>query len=530
MAEVETGARITRGFSALGIFRQIGLLVGLAASIAIGAGIVTWSLAPDYRILYSGLVPEDMSEIASVLERSGIKYSLSEVNGAIMVPSSDVKQARMMLAGEGLPRGNGAGYELLAKESGFGSSHFMESIRYQRALEGELSRTIASIETVRHARVHIAIPENSSSTGKSNKTTASVTIELFPGRNMEDSEVNAISHLVAASIPDLEARNVTVIDQKGRMLSKAYDSADMRMTSTQLAYRKNLENYYISRIENILTPILGERAVRAQVSADIDFAVTEQTQEKYNPDIPSIRSEELVSEKTQGGSGGGTSGSKGNQSSVSGTANDDASGKTESSHSSRKTLRKYELDKTISHTRFGGSSLRRLSIAVVVNNGVIEGGADTGGEKGLSEEKLASIKEVVKNAVGFDEGRGDAINIISSKFIVPVEEGTPVRTSVLDNPNIIIIGKYLGAGVILLVLIFGLLKPVLKELAASGRSLYGPASRRHGEAGEGGGFDKNSDGQAKAGYESNINHAQAMSAGDPRRVAQVVNNWVSSDG
>lgn len=529
MAVVDSGAVISRGFSNLTIVRQIGLLLGLAASIAVGIAVASWSQSPDYRVLYSSLTLDDTGEIVTVLERLNIKYQVSESSGTIMVPADDVQEARISLASEGLPRGAGTGYELLEKENGFGVSHFMENIRYQRALEGELSRTITSIKSVRSARVHLALPKNTAFIRQKRKATASVAIDLFPGRNLDNGQVGAITHLVAASIPDLEAHDVTVVDQKGRLLSQSDDSSEMAMTETQLTYRKSLEGYYISRIENILSPIVGEGAVRAQVSADIDFTVTEQTQETFNPDLPAIRNEQLIREESHGASKGGIPGSLSNQPPET-TENTQSSEKEQMpGQSTSRTVRNYELDKTISHTRFGGNALKRLSVAVVVDNERI---VNENGEveyKSLNDARINEITDLVKKAVGFDAARGDTINVINSRFYEePVVEAVEDQ-SLLDNPNLVVLAKYLGAGVVIIVLIFGVLKPILKELA---RIPERPAPRTRAvdssaQSDEGGNVNSAS---AENNYQENLKTARQMASEDPKRVAQVLNNWVSTDG
>lgn len=528
MAVVETGETISRGFANLTIIRQIGLLLGLAASIAIGVGVANWSRSPDYRVLYSSLALDDISEVVTVLERMNIKYQVSEASGTIMVPSDEVQEARISLASEGLPKTSGVGYEILEKEKGFGVSHFMENIRYQRALEGELARTINSIKSVRNARVHLALPKNTAFLRQKRKATASVAIDLFPGRNLDNSQVAAITHLVAASIPDLEAKNVTVIDQTGRLLSQSGDSDDIAMTESQLGYRKSLENYYISRIENILTPILGDGAVRAQVSADIDFTVTEQTQETFNPDLPAIRNEQLVKEESHGDSQGGVPGSLSNQppEATSGTNNADVSQAT--GQTSSKTIRNYELDKTISHTRYGGNALKRLSVAVVVDNQRVVNDNGEVEYKALDDAQLAKITDLVKKAVGFDINRGDTINVINSRFFAAPVDNVTEDKSVLDNPNIITLAKYVGAGLIILVLVFGVLKPILKELT---KVPARPVARATGT-----GAQRSQDDSVSASvntgpsYEDNLQTAKKMAEADPKRVAQVINNWVTSDG
>jgi len=527
MAVVESGAVISRGFSNLTIVRQIGLLLGLAASIAIGVGVANWSQSPDYRVLYSSLTLEDVGEVVSVLERMNIQYKVSDSSGSVMVPGDQVQEARISLASEGLPKGAGSGYEILEKEKGFGISHFMENIRYQRALEGELARTISSIKSVRNARVHLALPKNTAFIRKKRKATASVAIDLFPGRNLDNSQVGAITHLVAASIPDLEAHDVTVVDQTGRLLSQSTDSGNVAMTETQLSYRKNLESYYISRIENILTPILGEGSVRAQVSADIDFTVTEQTQETFNPDLPAIRNEQLIKEESHGDTKGGIPGSLSNQPpELSDNGNTSDMTQTSGQVSSR-TVRNYELDKTISHIRFGGNALSRLSVAVVVDNERIVNENGEVESKPVDDARLVKITDLVKKAVGFNIARGDTINVINSRFfeapaVVAVEE-----ESLLDNPNLIVLAKYIGAGIVILILVFGVLKPILKELAKIPDKPLPRVSDATQQSGEG---DEVNPLSVQQGYEQNLKTAKQVAADDPKRVAQVVNNWVASDG
>jgi len=526
MAVVESGETISRGFANLTIIRQIGLLLGLAASIAIGVGVANWSRSPDYRVLYTSLALEDVSEVVSVLERMNIKYQVSESSGTIMVPSNQVQEARISLASEGLPKGSGVGYEILEKEKGFGISNFMENIRYQRALEGELARTITSIKSVRNARVHLALPKNTAFLRDKKKATASVAIDLFPGRNLDNSQVGAITHLVAASIPDLEAHDVTVIDQTGRLLSQSDDSGDIAMTESQLGYRKRLESYYISRIENILVPILGDGAVRAQVSADIDFTVTEQTQETFNPDLPAIRNEQLVKEESHGDAKGGIPGSLSNQPAEVTDSNADLT--QTSGQTSSRTVRNYELDKTISHTRYGGNALKRLSVAVVVDN---ERTVNDNGEvesKALDDAKMAKITDLVKKAVGFDIGRGDTINVINSRFFEEPTEEVVDDKSLLDNPNLVVLAKYIGAGLMIVMLIFGVLKPILKELAKIPNK---PVMRNVNSGGQRGSEEMSSNPMmAETSYEDNLKTAKKMASDDPKRVAQVINNWVTSDG
>lgn len=529
MAVISESIKISSGFSNLAIIKQVGLFVGLAASIAIGVGVADWSKSPDYRVMYSNLVIEDASEIAASLQRSNIKYRISDTNGSIMVPAEDLQEARMMLASEGLPKGAGDGYELLDNNSGFGVSNFMENIRYQRALEGELSRTITSIKNVRSARVHLALPKTSVFMREKKKATASVTLDLFPGRVLDNGQVSAIAHLVAASIPDLESENVVVVNQKGKLLSSDRDSSDIGVTFSQLDYKQKLENYYIERIENILTPMLGSTSIRAQVSADIDFTRTEQTSESFNPDLPAIRSEQLFKDITQSIVNSGVPGSLSNQPQETVFGSSFSGAPKSNEKILTKTTRSYELDKTISHIRFGGNLIKKISVAVVIDyNRTINNAGDVVNVP-LSKERIVNITNLIKEVVGFDVSRGDTINVINSEFFKVEEEVIIIEEGFLDNPNIIVIGKYIGAGLLILVIVFGVLKPIMKDLASnvtrpSTSNIQGQGdSNIEGQA-------VNNQGQSTNSYESNITQAQGLASSDPKRVAQVVNSWVSSDG
>lgn len=529
MAVVESGALASRGFANLDVFRQIGLLIGLAASIAIGIAVANWSQTPDYRVLYSSLTLEDASEIASALDRLDVSYRVSDSSGTILVPSSELQSTRISLASEGLPKGTGTGYEILEKERGFGVSHFMENIRYQRALEGELSRTISSINTIRSARVHLALPKNTAFIKRKKKATASVTVDMYPGRSVDSEQVGAITHLVAASIPDLEADDVTVVDQKGRLLSQDSRDDDISMTAAQLNYRKNLENYYISRIENILSPIMGGGSIRAQVSADIDFTRTEQTQETFNPELPAIRNEQLISEQSKGVASGGVPGSLSNQPQDV-QANISLSDSSQPGQSMSRTVRNYELDKTISHIRFAGNALKRLSVAVVVDNERVMNADGEVESRAIEQEKLEEITDLVRKAVGFDVTRGDTINVINSRFFEPLEVAEEEDQSLLDNPNVTTLTKYVGAGVIILLLIFGLLKPIMKELIKMPPKITKTVINQGDGTVSGDGNVMSHQPTPAEMLETGLTNAKKVAADDPKRVAQVVNNWVSTDG
>lgn len=527
MVKTEDVVMPARGFYGLPLLRQLGLMAGLAASVALGVAAVLWSQTPDYRVLYSNLAAPDSAAIVESLQKAGIAYSLADGTGTVMVPEARVHEARLKLAGEGLPRGAGSGFELLDKQKGFGVSQFMENARYQRALEGELALTIGSISAVRGARVHLAIPKQTAFARNQKRPTASVMVDLFPGRSLNEAQAAAIGHLVAAGIPNLDVDQVTIIDQNGRLLTPGDGDQEMRLTGTQFEYRKRLEDYYIRRIEDILTPITGPGAVKAQVNADIDFTVTEQTQETFTPDQRAVRSEQLVEESVSGGRLPlGVPGSLSNQPPADGAAAETAE---TGGSTSRRNVRNYEIDKTISHSRMSGGVVRRLSAAVVIDHrtSVAEDGAAV--RTSLGEEEMARITQLVREAIGFDAERGDSVNVVNAPFTQPPEAEPLPEPSFLAGTDVWGLVKQALAFGVVIFLVFGVLRPVLRELASKGRTA--PRVLPEGALADdqltlGGGRAALPRAQS---FENSLDAARALAAQDPKRVAQVVRNWVTTE-
>ena len=516
IVDAEKIASQTRGFFHLPILRQLGLVVGFAVSVAVGVSVWMWSQKPDFRLLYTNLTGADTIAVADGLTKAGIAYRIDDRAGAIMVPEDQVHKARLELAGEGIPQGAGVGLERLDTQSNFGVSQSMESARYQRALERELARTIASINTVRRARVHLALPKQMSLVRNQKEPTASVAVDVFPGRFLQEEQLAAISHMVAASIPNLEADQVTIIDQQGHLLTSP-TSHDMRLSGTQFEYRKKIEDYYIARIEDLLTPIAGMDAVKAQVAADIDFTVSEQTQETVNPDMPAIRSDQTVDEKDNTApSSAGVSTNLGTRVPAGGAA------------STRRDIRK--LDKTISHMKTGGGTIRRLSVAVVVDD---RQEIDENGElvrASRKEDDMARMKDLVKEAIGFDPRRGDSVNVVNASFVVPPEPEPLPEPSIFESGYLRSVGKQLLAIATIGFLLFGVLRPVLRELAAKGHvPPMLPDGERIVEDQVISRDQQRATSPGASAYETNLTAARTMAAQDPKRVAQVVSNWVSVD-
>lgn len=301
------------GLSGLNAFRQIGIMLGLAASVALGVTVVLWSWAPSYGVLYGALEEQDVSTVLDSLHQNGFEAKLDQATGAILVPTSSIHDARIKLASMGLPKGVSAGFDALDEKSSFGISQFMEKARYQRALEIELARTISSLSNVKSARVHLAVPRQSVFVRNRKKASASIVINLFPGRSLDEGQVTSIMHMVSSSVPNMETSKVTIVDQRGNLLTRGESSQQMARTGAQFEYAGRLEKSYIERIERLLSPILGSESVRAQVTAEIDFTVSEQTQESFNPDTPALRSNQTTVDQSSGSINGGIPGALSNQ-------------------------------------------------------------------------------------------------------------------------------------------------------------------------------------------------------------------------
>jgi len=290
------------GFGTIGVVKQMGLMLGLAASVALGVSLVLWASGKDYKPLDANINPADMLQITQLLESNAIAYQVDASNSVVMVESSQINNARMKLAAAGLLSNGMGGFDGMDKNSPLGSSQFMETARYRHALESELAKTISSITNVRSARVHLAIPAKSAFIREQQQPSASVFVERSSGRPLDPEQVVAIENLVASSIPELSAKNVTVVDQNGSLLSSKGNDPEISLASQQLDYTREVEKTLLQRVNNLLIPMVGSDNFKAEVSANIDFSQVEQTSEMFNPDAPAVRSEQTLVEN-HGGSG-----------------------------------------------------------------------------------------------------------------------------------------------------------------------------------------------------------------------------------
>ncbi len=534
------------------IFRQIAVMVGIAASVALGVAVVLWSQTPNYSLLYGNLAQKDAMEIVQALQQIGIEYQVDQSTGAVMVPSADLQEARMKLAGEGLPHSDSLGFELLQQDTGFNTSRMVEAARYQRAMEGELARSIATLANIESARVHLATPKQSVFVRQRKVPSASVVIKLYSGRTLEKGQVEAITHLVASSVPELDVSQVTVVDHKGKLLSGADKSAQMAMSSSQFEYTRELEAHYKQRIEDILSPLLGQDNLRAEVAAEVDFTVIEQTQESYDPDMSALRSEQINEQQSRLNEIQGVPGALTNQPPAAGNAPEQAGGQGGEGeaatpiNTSKRATRNFELDKTISHTRLPSNNLRRLSVAVVVNDKVVLGEDGTPQRIQRTPEEITRITNLVKETVGFNIQRGDSVQVINESFYIPAPPEPLPELEIWEEAWFWDAVRQAGGVLLVLLLIFGVLKPTMNRLTAQvvTQGAEGEGVAGGGVAGEGGleGTLEGAGGEGLAlegdetiklpgpgSYEKTIDAARGMIENDPKRVAQVVKKWIAED-
>lgn len=555
MAEAATAPGMVKLNAGL---KPVLLLVGIAAAVAAGVGVVLWAQGPTYNLLYGDLSSEDAAAVTQTLTGAGIQYRLENGTGAISVPAERINDARLLLAGQGLPQEGG--FASMAKDPGFGVSQFMEGARYQHALESELARTIASLQQVSGARVHIATPRNSSFVRDRIPASASVFLQLRPGRTLATEQVTAIVNLVASSVPELQASQVTVVDQKGRLLSSPQGRDDFAIRDQQLEFARQMEEGYSQRIEALISPLVGPGRVRAQVSAQFDLSASEEAREQYRPDSQVVRSEQLAEESSRSGGPGGVPGALTNQPPAAGVAlppgvqpGTAAAAAGADGNSSKQATRNFEIDRTVAYTRQPAGKLQRLSVAVLIDNLRVVGKDGKVVETPLSKDQVERITALVKDAVGYDEKRGDSVNVVNSAWRgEPVPDADSLETiPIWERPWARDLAKILAGLIVTLVLVFAVLKPLLRQLTNAPKAAAAGAGAPPALAGPGGNDGKpglaavagagptdiagtSAGGAASSAstlaYEQQVAQARTVVAQDPARVAQVVKSWVQADG
>lgn len=539
-AEASSLPMVPRNNSGL---RPVLMLVGLAAAVAVGVGVVLWSREPDYTILLTKVSNSEIAQIVQSLQSAGIPYKTDTGSGSVSVPAANLSEARLKLAGEGLPAEGG--FAALTKDTGYGTSQLMETTKYHYALELELAKTIATLESVAAARVHLAIPEQSAFIRDKRKASASVLVQLKTGRRLESEQVTSIINLIASSVPSMEATDVTVIDQQGRLLSSPQGDDDFALRDKQYEFAHRLEETYTQRIEQLLAPLVGSGNVRAQVVADVALSITEESREQYNPQSQVVRSEQTSEQLSRtNGEVQGIPGALTNQPPEAGmvaapnAATNQAAGQSSSAaatdsastsnagNSTKESTRNYEIDRTLAYTKQLPGQLKRLSVAVLVDNIKTTDADGKVTTTPMTPEQLENMTKLVKDAVGYDEKRGDSVNVVNSAFrpteaqVAEELQSVPLweRAWVRD------VAKLLAGMTVLLVLILSVIKPLIRSLMTPPVVALPPGTNS----------EPGNEGQGRVAlqgknYEEQINEARALVNQDPARVAQVVNSWVTSN-
>ncbi|ESS59163.1 flagellar basal-body MS-ring/collar protein FliF [Kosakonia cowanii] len=540
---------------------KIPLMVAAAAACAIIVAMVLWAKSPDYRTLYSNLSDQDGGAIVTQLTQMNIPYRFADGSGAIEVPADKVHELRLRLAQQGLPKGGAAGFELLDQEK-FGISQFSEQVNYQRALEGELARTIETLGPVKGARIHLAMPKPSLFVREQKSPSASVTVNLQPGRALDDGQISAIVHLVSSAVAGLPPGNVTVVDQSGRLLTQS-GVAGRDLNDAQLKYTADVENRVQRRIEAILGPIVGNGNVHAQVTAQLDFASKEQTEEQYAPNggDPAqavLRSRQVNSSEQIGGQyPGGVPGALSNQPAPANSApittpqngqngqqnaqgqqqgqqttstNTAASGPRNTTHNE---TNNYEVDRTIRHTKMNVGDVQRLSVAVVVNYRTLADGKTAA----LTADQLKQIEDLTREAMGYTEKRGDTLNVVNSPFNMTDDVGGELpfwqQQSFIDQ--LMTAGRWLLVLIVAFILWRKAVRPQLVRRQEEAKAVQEAAQARN-EIEESVEVRLSKDEQQQQRRSNQRLSAEVMSQriremsdNDPRVVALVIRQWMSNE-
>ncbi len=537
----EKAVQVLDRLQGMHLARRLGKMLLLAAGIALGLMVFFWSQRPGHVPLYAGLDAKATAEATDLLRTAKIPFRIDPASGAISVPEDHVHDARLKLAGSGLTESGRLGLELMDRDPGFGVSQFVETARYQHALETELGRTISALRPVREARVHLAIPKPSAFTRQREQASASVVLDLRGGSTLERGQVDAVVHLVASSIPDLTPERVTVVDQSGRLLSNDSSDPESNLSAMQFEQVRRHETSFNQRIRELLEPLTGAGRVNAEVTIDMDFSVSEEARELYNAD-PRLRSEQVSENSSTAPGPQGIPGVTSNLPETAGDpalAEDVANAAREPTETSRSATRNYELDRTLQHTRQPPGRIRRVTAAVLVDH-VPRPGPD--GEtvmQALSEAELQRVEALVRQAVGFDQDRGDVVSVMNAPFVHEALDDVSAPPW-WKLPQLRELARLLLGAIVVLALLFGVVRPAIRQITdpVPGRKKGEPEAAR-AEVIEDGmpelADDSASISQpapkalASDAYEDRVNQAREAVRADSKRVAQVVKGWLSDE-
>jgi flagellar M-ring protein FliF len=535
--------------NALPAQRKLTLGLGVAGLVAILVALTMWSSRPDYKVLYANLSDKDGGAIISQLSQMNVPYKHADGGAAILVPASRVHDVRLKLASAGLPKGSTVGFELM-DNARFGITQFQERLTFQRGLEGELTRSIEALAAVGNARVHLALPNQNGFFREQQKPSASVLVQMHPGRSLDRAQIAGIVHLVSSSVPDLSPKAVSIVDQNGSLLTESPDAKTQGLDANQLQYVAQIESTLTRRITDILEPVVGRDNLRAQVTAEVDFSQSESTSEQFRPnqgnEPAAVRSmQSLESSQADAATPTGVPGAATNQPPVPAqapingpaqalqAANGAGTGNTQMR---REAVTNYEIDKTVRVTRNATGTVKRLSAAVVVNHRSQTDARGRTTQVPLSEEELNKLTTLVRESMGFSTDRGDSLQVINAPFQAPKIEA-PEDVPLWKQPEMVdLVRQFAIPGALTLVavlLILAVVRPALKA------AMVAPAPARKVDAVVDGSevLPPLAEGEGSPGIPllaapMNSNKLEAvrqLAKDNPAAVANIVRGWVTKE-
>lgn len=529
--------------------RNLVLSAVLAAIVAAIIVVALWSSSQSFRPLYSQQERFDIGEIVSVLESEGVSYRMQEQNGQVLVPEGEVAKVRMLLASKGVKAKLPTGLDSLKEDSSLGTSQFMETARYRHGLEGELVRTIMSLNSVANARVHLAIPRQTLFVRQNSENpSASVMLELKPGEDLKSEQVEAIINLVVGSVTAMKPEFVSVIDQYGRLLSADVASAEAgKVNAKYLEYQKSVEKQIIQRAADMLTPIVGPSNFRVQVAADLDFSQVEETQEILD-NAPVVRNEHTIHNNSVDQIALGVPGSLSNQPPVTGSGEVETND-SQNTNARSEVNRQYAVGSSVRRTQYQQGQIEKLSVSVLLNSKASPDGV------AWSEADKEQISNMIMDAVGISATRGDSLSLMSFNF-TPIEIDAPPALPWWQDPTVQQPIRYVIGGLLGLAMIFFVLRPLIMHLTGVDKpvpelnfaepqeepdyeNLQTREEREHEEVldrrlsekgiSASSGLDVNSDMLPPAGspLEIQLKHLQLIANEEPERVAEILKQWVN---
>lgn len=519
-------------FTSLSLSKKITLALVTAATVAGLMFMVTLSQRPDYQTLFSNLSSEDGSSVISKLKEMRIPYQIEGGGSRILVPAEKVYETRLTLAGQGIPQGSGIGFEIFDKSS-FGVTEFVQKVNYRRALQGELSRTINQLAEVESARVHIVIPEKSLFTENQERGKVSVVLKLRSGRNLTKTQVNGIVHLASSSVEGISTSDVTVVDSHGQMLSGANENPTAQLSSSNLEYQKTLEKDMEGRVQSMLEKVVGSGKVTARVSAVVDFKQVEKTEEKYDPDGAVVRSEQRGTDSSTGAAVA-ASGVPGVASNMPGGQSAMTTALSQPSSQRQNETVNYEISKVISRVIEPVGTLQKLTVAVLVDGNY--GPADKDGKRTYSprtDEEMQKITAIVRNAIGFNEERGDKVEVVNIPFgsaEMASEEAAAAPSLIEKYPWLPMAVKYMVPLLIAMMTIIFVLRPLVKWATQGGGTAFAPEMAHTPLSVTVGEFPESHVGELPENkYQDSIvlrQKAVELAKGKPKESANVVKTWL----